>query len=39
MEKKETCPHCGCQVYNPFGWGKKIYDVKRCQGKINNGDV
>jgi hypothetical protein len=22
-----TCPKCGCQVYDPFGFGKVIHDV------------
>jgi len=26
------CPKCGCQIYDPFRWGKVIHDVVSCRG-------
>jgi hypothetical protein len=27
------CPKCGAGIYDPFGWGRLVHDVKSCLGR------
>ena len=29
-----VCPRCGCQVYDPFGMGKIIPNIQKCNGLL-----
>ena len=30
MKNKQKCPHCGCQIYDPFAGTTRVHDVEKC---------